>query len=167
MGHAMRLRTISDSGFVSTAPELGGRTAWNGRNRRADRKVQALSRVPAGPGDLEDLEGVDQSEVFAGAGVAVSTPQRQRHPAEGGENLGSGFIVDQRGLIVTNFHLISNTESRSVQATSSQQPKKGKLADRVWVTLSDGRQFSGSVKGYDEATDIALLEIVPTGNCPA
>src|SRR5215475_3044149 len=35
-----------------------------------------------------------------------------RSSAEGGENLGSGFIIDQRGLIATNFHLISNAEPR-------------------------------------------------------
>jgi serine protease Do len=31
------------------------------------------------------------------------------------------------------------------------------------VTLHDGRQFPASIKGYDEATDISLLEIVPAG----
>lgn len=79
-----------------------------------------------------------------------------RSTAETGENLGSGFIIDQRGLIITNLHLISNSEPRR----TNNAPK---LADRVWVTMNDGRQFSASVKGYDHATDIALLEIVPSG----
>jgi len=35
--------------------------------------------------------------------------------------------------------------------------------NNVTVTLHDGRQFPASIKGYDEATDIALLEIVPNG----
>ncbi len=79
-----------------------------------------------------------------------------------GENLGSGFIIDAKGLIVTNFHLISLGEAtkRASQAGSNQPPK---LADRVWVTLNDGRQFPASVKGYDEVTDIALLQIIPSG----
>src|SRR6185295_14299412 len=38
-----------------------------------------------------------------------------------------------------------------------------KLVNSVTVTLHDGRQFPASIKGYDEATDIALLEIVPSG----
>src|SRR6185503_1390118 len=59
-GAAMRLRTISDSGRDSTAPELGGRAAWNGRNWRSDRQVQALGGVAPGPGDFEDLEGIDE-----------------------------------------------------------------------------------------------------------
>ncbi len=79
-----------------------------------------------------------------------------------GESLGSGFIIDAKGLIVTNFHLIAGGERGrgAAQKTAEAQPK---LADRVWVTLNDGRQFQASVKGYDEATDIALLQIVPTG----
>ena len=79
-----------------------------------------------------------------------------------GESLGSGFIIDPKGLIVTNFHLISAGERArgAAQKATDAQPK---LAERVWVTLNDGRQFQASVKGFDEATDIALLQIIPTG----
>jgi S1-C subfamily serine protease len=85
--------------------------------------------------------------------------------SEGGQNLGSGFVVDQRGLIVTNFHLISTSEQRQIpgQRSAAATPQI-KLADRVWITLQDGRQFAASVKGYDEPTDLALLQIVPTGS---
>src|SRR5262245_6845577 len=87
-----------------------------------------------------------------------------RSMSESGENLGSGFIIDQRGLIATNFHLISNAEPRrSSSQRGPEQKGTPKLAGSVTVTLHDGRQFPASIKGYDEATDISLLEIVPTG----
>jgi serine protease Do len=87
-----------------------------------------------------------------------------RSTSEGGENLGSGFIIDQRGFIATNFHLISNAEPRRGSGQRGPEPKgPPKLAGSVTVTLHDGRQFPASIKGYDEATDIALLEIVPAG----
>jgi len=87
-----------------------------------------------------------------------------RSSAEGGESLGSGFIIDQRGLIATNFHLISNAEPRRGSGQHGPETKATpKLVNSVTVTLHDGRQFPASIKGYDEATDIALLEIVPKG----
>jgi len=69
------------------------------------------------------------------------------------QGLGSGFIVDASGTIVTNAHVISG-------------------ADRVTVVLNDGRSFAGDVLGQDPLTDIAVVQIdadddlpvLPTGN---
>ena len=56
---------------------------------------------------------------------------------------GSGVIIDaKRGLVVTNHHVIAN-------------------AERITVTVKDGRQFRAKLVGSDEATDIGLLEIGP------
>ena len=57
-----------------------------------------------------------------------------------GASLGSGFIVDAAGLIVTNHHVVSD-------------------ADEITVTLHDGRQFEAELRGTDENTDLALLSI--------
>jgi serine protease Do len=82
-----------------------------------------------------------------------------RSLGEGGESLGSGFIIDPKGLIATNFHLINAAEGRRTMTPRSQDAAQIKLVTNVTVTLHDGRQFPASVKGYDEATDIAILEI--------
>jgi serine protease Do len=66
---------------------------------------------------------------------------------------GSGFIIDRDGFILTNHHVIEK-------------------AERITVTLADGRTFRGEVIGTDPAIDIALLKItgardltaVPLGN---
>ncbi len=57
---------------------------------------------------------------------------------------GSGFITDKNGIILTNAHVVSG-------------------ADRVIVTLRDGREFEGTVKGTDEVTDLAVVQINPQG----
>jgi serine protease Do len=86
-----------------------------------------------------------------------------RSLAEGGENIGSGFIIDPKGLIATNFHLINAAEGRRTLTPRSQNTTQTKLVSNVTVTLHDGRQFPASIKGYDEATDIAVLEIQSPG----
>jgi serine protease Do len=86
-----------------------------------------------------------------------------RSNAGGGESLGSGFVIDAKGLIVTNFHLIANTEGRRSPIFKEPTSTAPVLANNVTVTLHDGRQFPASVKGFDEATDIAVLQIVTDG----
>lgn len=57
---------------------------------------------------------------------------------------GSGFITQKSGIVLTNAHVVSG-------------------ADRVTVTLKDGREFEGVVKGTDEVTDLAVVKINAPG----
>ena len=56
------------------------------------------------------------------------------------EGVGSGFVIDASGLIVTSHHVV-------------------KGADTVTVTLHDGRKLEARVAGADPKTDLALIEI--------
>ena len=56
--------------------------------------------------------------------------------------MGSGFIIDSEGLVVTNEHVVRG-------------------ANVVGVTLSDGRDVEAQIVGVDEVNDLALLRIVP------
>lgn len=53
---------------------------------------------------------------------------------------GSGFIIDSTGIILTNAHVVSK-------------------ADTVSVTLKDGRNFEGDVRGVDEVSDLAVVKL--------
>ncbi|MBE9029112.1 trypsin-like peptidase domain-containing protein [filamentous cyanobacterium LEGE 11480] len=53
---------------------------------------------------------------------------------------GSGFLIDANGTILTNSHVVNG-------------------ADRVTVTLKDGRKFDGKVSGVDEVTDLAVVKV--------
>jgi Do/DeqQ family serine protease len=65
-------------------------------------------------------------------------PQRSDRQIERGA--GSGFILNSDGRILTNAHVIDG-------------------ADRVTVTLKDGRTFEGKVLGKDSVTDVAVVKI--------
>ncbi|MEM7725255.1 MAG: trypsin-like peptidase domain-containing protein [Cyanobacteria bacterium P01_A01_bin.45] len=54
--------------------------------------------------------------------------------------VGSGFIINENGTILTNAHVV-------------------KGASKVRVTLGNGRNFSGQVLGTDELTDLAVIKI--------
>ncbi len=135
------------------------------RVRNAEERGQTVGGSPGQPAAVTVPQGktvlLDVPDIAERVNQVVVNV---RSVSEGGENLGSGFIVDQRGLIATNFHLISNSEPRRGRVPrAGEQTAPPKLVNSVTVTLHDGRQFPASIKGYDEATDIALLEIVPTG----
>ena len=70
-----------------------------------------------------------------------------REPDVPRQGAGSGFIVDREGYILTNHHVVEG-------------------ADRITVTLSDGRAFRGTVVGSDPAIDVALVRIPKAPNLP-
>lgn len=62
-------------------------------------------------------------------------------------SLGSGFIIEKAGFIVTNNHVIEN-------------------ADKVKVKLKNGDEFDAEVVGRDPNTDLALIKIDAKGDLP-
>jgi serine protease Do len=68
-------------------------------------------------------------------------PQLPQQPRQG---MGSGFIVDADGTVLTNAHVVEG-------------------ADEVRVRLIDRREFKGKVVGADKATDIAVVKIEAKG----
>jgi len=66
-------------------------------------------------------------------------PQMPQGPMDS-RSLGSGFIVDESGLVVTNHHVI-------------------KGADEIEVILDNGEKLPAVVRGVDRRTDLALLEV--------
>jgi len=61
---------------------------------------------------------------------------------------GSGFLVNDQGLIVTNRHVVSGR------------------APEIQVTLADKSQYKATLLGTDDYNDLALLRIKPKGKLP-
>lgn len=70
--------------------------------------------------------------------------RQQRRPTRG---VGSGFIVDPKGYILTNEHVIED-------------------ATRIIVGLQSGEKYRGRVIGVDSETDVAVIKIDPPQNVP-
>jgi serine protease Do len=69
-------------------------------------------------------------------------PQNRDRGPRRVNSLGSGFIIDASGIVVTNNHVISE-------------------ADEVTVILNDGSRLKAEIIGKDQKTDIALLRVKP------
>ena len=67
-------------------------------------------------------------------------PRPDRDARREFSGMGSGFIIDPEGYIVTNYHVIED-------------------ASEIVVTLNDGTRFDGELVGYDDKTDLALVTI--------
>ncbi|MEW6731891.1 MAG: trypsin-like peptidase domain-containing protein [Acidobacteriota bacterium] len=77
-------------------------------------------------------------------GVNTFVVNIQSATEEGGTSYGSGFFIEDSGVIVTNFHVIREAI---------------KSGGAITVVTSEGNNYGASVKGYDESTDLALLDV--------
>ncbi|MBN1412585.1 MAG: trypsin-like peptidase domain-containing protein [Spirochaetales bacterium] len=57
---------------------------------------------------------------------------------------GSGSIIDQEGHVLTNYHVVQD-------------------ADRLSITLADGSEYEGEIKGIDPENDMAVIKFDPKG----
>src|SRR5210317_894286 len=94
-----------------------------------------VSRSPSFPGPRTPGGGNELFEEFFGR-FFNEMPKSQRKAS----SLGSGFIISEDGYILTNDHVVDGE-------------------DKITVKLSDGREFSGEVRGLDPKLDLALIKI--------
>jgi serine protease Do len=81
------------------------------------------------------------SEELEEKGIGPQSPPGLRR------SVGSGFIIDSAGFILTNFHVVEN-------------------ADKITVQLADKRAFDAKVVGKDPRTDVAIIKIEAKGGLP-
>jgi serine protease Do len=77
---------------------------------------------------------------FFGMGPDLNNPDSGQEQ----ESLGSGFIVDPRGYIITNYHVIEKADKIEVRLANDPEGSQGRPAQVV---------------GFDKATDLAVLKI--------
>ena len=117
--------------FVGVAEHVRPAVVHVGTIQRAKSR-----RGPAAPPGAEDPFFRDFFNQFFG--TEGPDPRSEfRRPG-----LGSGVIIDKRGLVLTNYHVV-------------------KGADEILIRLSDKREYRGQILGTDPKTDLAVVRFQP------
>ncbi|MBX3398361.1 MAG: trypsin-like peptidase domain-containing protein [Gemmataceae bacterium] len=132
----------------------------------------ATAQVPATPASREVVRGLDRSllagnrrdatvNIVEKMKAAVVNIHSERTIASSADDpfrgtqlqpqrvkgMGTGIVLDPRGYVVTNFHVIDDIQT-------------------IRVTLADGRTVAARVLATDKKADLALVKIEPTGTLP-
>jgi serine protease Do len=155
MNPFLRVATRPPSGLILVLVLLVGACA-NGASARGapDSFAPLVKKVLPAVVNIAVTETVTGNDVLADMPPELrDTPLgRQFRRRFGGRSqqvsgAGSGFIIDSAGIIVTNNHVVGH-------------------ADKIVVSLTDGRQLPARVMGRDELTDIAVIKVTAPGPLP-
>lgn len=127
---------------VSYAPEALS-ASFSEIARRVEPAVVNIETMTAAPEAAPKTEE-DKEEEGSSNPLLDMFRRQDRRPSRG---VGSGFIVDPKGYILTNEHVIEG-------------------ATRITVGLQSGEKFRGRIIGIDEETDVAVLKIDAPMNLP-
>src|SRR4029078_8109540 len=120
---------------ISTSQKVEARGGGGGGGSGGGQ--QAVPQLPPGSPFEEFFEEFFKNR--RGQGGDDQAPNRSRRRVN---SLGSGFIVDAAGVVITNNHVIAD-------------------ADEITVILTDGTRLKAEVVGKDTKTDLAVLRVKP------
>jgi S1-C subfamily serine protease len=144
------LRSPSRAATLVAAAVLGGGVALGGAagfGKLGETKVvQAPARTAAEPVAFQKVRGRTINEIYRAAapGVVHITATTEAADVFGGtqqqQAIGSGFVIDKAGHIVTNYHVVEGART-------------------VEVSFSNNESMKAKVVGTDPATDVAVLKV--------
>jgi serine protease Do len=136
VGHGREAHVWTERGPSSAPPATAPAPAWVEIARAVKPAVVNVSTRSM-------RENTSDEEVFPGRGFGF--PGRDgRAPRRAVRGLGSGFVINAEGYVLTNNHVVDG-------------------ASEIRVKFADGREVPGKVVGGDAKTDLALLKVEATG----
>ena len=129
--------TLCRSAYSGESSNAAAQNAVTASRRTAI--VTAVAKASPAVVNISAVRSVAVDEWFWGE---IRSPRRRSL-----SEVGSGVVVDKKGHILTNRHVIEG-------------------ANEITVTAADGREFTAQVVGYDYLSDLALLEMDTDANLP-
>ena len=167
-GHALRTRLIPAIALVSALLGAVGALAvarvagWIGENRTETLVVPAprlQNPAPEPAGRAVNVKpilgnGFDPAQIYAGRSRGVVTIFSRFGTDR--ETQGSGFVVSTNGVILTNSHVIADTDG-----SRFLEPER---ADRVYVEFADRERVPAEIVGLDVFDDVGVLRVDPAAH---
>jgi serine protease Do len=145
--------TVVVASLLSAVLASGGTVVALNQTGAFDRPAPTSNTGVAQPTSGQQPVTIDESSAVIDAAAKVG-PAVVKITVEGtstdpfgsvpSEGVGSGFIYDSNGWILTNRHVVADAQTLTVE-------------------LKDGRQYQGRVYGIDTLTDLAVVKIDETG----
>jgi S1-C subfamily serine protease len=157
------MRPASIAALASACALLGGAAALGlanvagfGDSTRTTVYVPSVGNTPAAVRALAPLVGArfNPAAIYKRRSPGVVTIYADLGSA--GSAQGSGFVVDEKGTILTNAHVITN-----VAEVSPTDPGGVRAAESVVVEFPDGERVPARIVGWDRFSDVGVLRIDP------
>ncbi len=149
---------VAGCGGKDGADRLGSGSGSSSSDAAA-RTVERVTTVEVvrSPGATASARGFDPAAIYARDSPGVVTvfsvlAGSDALGGEGGQGLGSGFVLNGAGEVATNAHVVTEGTGSSI-----------KKAKEVYVAFADGNEVSARIVGFDANADVALLRIDPAG----
>ncbi|MFA6264610.1 MAG: DegQ family serine endoprotease [Pseudolabrys sp.] len=133
-------RARGPEGIADVAEQVIDAVVNISTKQTVDLNSSAMPQLPPGSPFEEFFEEFFKNRRGPGGAPGPNGNQQQSRRVN---SLGSGFIIDAEGYVVTNNHVIAD-------------------ADEVNVILNDGTTLKAELVGTDKKTDLALLKVTPT-----
>ena len=140
-GHSGRRSHVTSIAALAVAALLGGGAALGGAvalNAFEDDTTTVVERPGSSARPVSASEALTPGEIYKRSSGAVVQVTTSTGGSAAGQ--GSGFVFDEQGHIVTNFHVVDG-------------------ADAIEVSFSNRDTLTAEVVGTDASTDLALLEV--------
>lgn len=148
------VRLLLAGALIAMAAYWAG-TRWGSHEEARVESVGAQNAAQRPAGSAVNTSGLTESEartvkIYSQVSPSVANINtkaveydffRNPVPVEGA---GSGFVIDARGYVVTNYHVVQG-------------------AQNIEVTLGDRSRYPGTLVGADQHNDVALVKIDPKG----
>lgn len=95
---------------------------------------------------LANLRDEEEGEANPKEDELLDMLRRRMRRSERG--VGSGFVIDSKGLVITNYHVVQG-------------------ASKINVRLQSGETLRGEIKGFDEETDLAVIQVNAPRDLPS